>query len=138
MLCHSELSASKTLIIRNADDIVLAMKITKKIADSTGFSENESVLLQLVTEEACMNAFEHGCPCDNCEFLVTWSVEADIMEIRVRQNGEVFNLNNEHPVALKGISRGRGLLLIQGIMDEVKLIPTGAYVTLLMRKGKGA
>ncbi|WP_379163706.1 ATP-binding protein [Paenibacillus sp. sgz5001063] len=122
------------LVIHTRSDIALAMETTRRIALLTEFSEHESILLQLVTEEACMNAFEHGCPSGNCEFRVSWLVESDIMEIRVCQNGESFELENEQAQPVKIGSRGRGLVLIQGIMDEVRLIPTGPYITLSMRK----
>lgn len=122
------------LVIHSRNDIALAMETTRRIAVRTEFSEHESILLQLVTEEACMNAFEHGCPSGTCEFRVSWLVESDIMEIRVCQNGESFEMSNEQTEPVKIGSRGRGLVLIQGIMDEVCLIPTGPYVTLSMRK----
>jgi serine/threonine-protein kinase RsbW len=124
------------LNIYRVDDIVLAMGITKKIAESTGFSEHDSVLLQLVTEEACMNAFEYGFPLGICDFKIAWLVESGIMEITVGQNGEAFELHHDLASQMKCLSRGRGLVLIQGIMDEVKLIPTESYVTLLMRRGR--
>ncbi|OKP85128.1 hypothetical protein A3844_17920 [Paenibacillus helianthi] len=122
------------LVIHSRSDIALAMKTTHRIAMLTEFSDHESILLQLVTEEACMNAFEHGCPSGTCEFRISWLVESDIMEIRVCQNGGSFELSNEPTQPVKIGSRGRGLVLIQGIMDEVRLIPTGPYITLSMRK----
>ncbi|OKP94430.1 ATP-binding protein [Paenibacillus sp. P32E] len=122
------------LVIHSRSDIALAMKTTHRIAMLTEFSDHESILLQLVTEEACMNAFEHGCPSGTCEFRISWLVESDIMEIRVCQNGGSFELSNEPNQPVKIGSRGRGLVLIQGIMDEVRLIPTGPYITLSMRK----
>ncbi|SEU23579.1 ATP-binding protein [Paenibacillus sp. NFR01] len=128
---HTEL-----LIMHNSDDIVKAMDITRSLAELTGFSEHDCVLLQLVTEEACMNAFEHGCPMGNCEFRISWTVDADAMEITVCQSGE-FELQPNREAPLKGGSRGRGLILIQSIMDETRLIPTGIYVSLVMRKGRG-
>ena len=126
----------QALIIYRADDIVFAKGITKKIAESAGFSEHDTVLLQLVAEEACMNAFEHGFPLGKFDFEIAWLVEAGIMEITVCQNGEVFELHHDPASKTKFLSHGRGLLLIQGIMDEVKLIPTGSNLTLLMRKGR--
>ncbi len=122
------------LVIYKPDDIALAMETTRTIAAQAGFSEHDSILLQLVTEEACMNAFEHGCPAGNCMFKITWLVESDTMEITVCQNGEAFELHNDPASPVKVGSRGRGLVLIQGIMDEVRLIPSGAYVTLSMRR----
>lgn len=120
------------LVIYKRNDIALALEITRKIAQISGFSEHEAILLQLVTEEACMNAFEHGSPTDICRFRISWMVESDIMEIKVCQNGGSFELHHEHasPFGL----HGRGLMLIQGIMDEVRLISEGAYLTLLMTK----
>ncbi len=127
---------SQILVIYRADDIALAMEITRTIAARAGFSEHDSILLQLVTEEACMNAFEHGCPAGNCMFKITWLVQSDVMEITICQSGEAFELHNDPLSPVKTGSRGRGLVLIKGIMDEVKLIPSGAYVTLLMRRGR--
>lgn len=130
----SEGTYGQILNIYKTDDIALAMEITGTIAARTGFSEHDSILLQLVTEEACMNAFEHGCAAGNGVFKISWLVESDIMEITVCQNGEAFELHNELAPPVNGGSRGRGLVLIQGIMDEVRLIPSGAHVTLSMRR----
>lgn len=127
-------SCKQILIINNAGDIALAMETTKKIAKHTGFTEHESIMLQLVTEEACMNAFEHGHPLGHCDFRISWLVDADTMEIKVCQNGDSFELQNDPVTPVRSGSRGRGLVLIQGIMDEVKLIPSSSYVSLLMRK----
>ncbi|MEK4324527.1 ATP-binding protein [Paenibacillus sp. FSL R7-0297] len=120
------------LVIYRRNDIALAIDITRKIAQISGFSEHESILLQLVTEEACTNAFEHGSSSDICRFRISWLVESDIMEIKVCQNGPSFELHNGEvfPVGL----HGRGLMLIHGIMDDVRLISEGAYVTLYMCK----
>jgi serine/threonine-protein kinase RsbW len=124
------------MVIYKFMDIALAMDTTREIAGITGFSEHESILLQLVTEEACMNAFEHGSPSGICSFRIFWRVESDVMEIKVCQHGGGFELHNEVVSPVKAGSHGRGLMLIQGIMDEVRIIPTDACVTLCMRKKK--
>ncbi|ETT30734.1 ATP-binding protein [Paenibacillus sp. FSL P4-0338] len=128
----SDKTYGQILVIYNRDDIVLAIKTTRKIAQISGFSEHESILLQLVTEEACMNAFEHGSSSDICRFRVSWLVESDIMEIKVCQSGGSFELHHEQ-VSPFGL-HGRGMMLIHGIMDEVRLISEDAYVTLYMTK----
>jgi serine/threonine-protein kinase RsbW len=116
------------------EDILVAMETTWEMAHTAEFSEKESILLQLVTEEACMNAIEHGRRLGNGDIEVTWLISPGHMEISVSQNGEGFEIPNTLQANLE--PRGRGLALIQGIMDEIRLIQTGAYVTLWMRKDR--
>jgi serine/threonine-protein kinase RsbW len=121
----------QTLNLCCKDDILIAMGITEKLARAARFSDDESILLRLVTEEACMNASEHGTPHGYGNIEVSWLVDSGTMVISVSQNGEEFEIPKGLQANLE--PRGRGLALIQGIMDEIRLIPTGAGVTLWMR-----
>jgi serine/threonine-protein kinase RsbW len=120
--------------IASKEDIIISMGITDEMALAAGFTETDSIFLKLATEEACTNALEHCEGCDNVDVEVNWLVDLDRMEICVCQIGGWF----EFPHALQAdlAPRGRGLALIQGIMDEVRLFQTSTHVVFWMRKDR--
>jgi serine/threonine-protein kinase RsbW len=120
--------------IASKEDILISMGITHEMALAAGFTETESIFLKLATEEACTNAVEHCERFGSIDFDVIWLTELDRMEISVSQKGGWF----EFPDALQAdlAPRGRGLALIQGIMDEVRLIQTSTNVVFWMRKDR--
>jgi serine/threonine-protein kinase RsbW len=124
----------QTFKICTKNDILISMGITHDLALDAGFTETESIFLQLVTEEACTNAMEHCEGFGSIDFDVNWLVELDRMEVSISQKGGWF----EFPDALQAdlAPRGRGLAVIQGIMDEVRLIQTSTNVVFWMRKDK--
>jgi serine/threonine-protein kinase RsbW len=118
--------------VRESVDILRAMEITREEAASLGFSPNQIILMQLVTEEACTNACEYGSNEREKPVVVSWRIRDGYFIITVRQTGSVFHIQMDKEIKL-GI-RGRGLQLIMRLMDGVKLISKGQYVYLRMIK----
>jgi serine/threonine-protein kinase RsbW len=118
--------------VREFVDIRRAMEITREEAASLGLPPNQILLMQLVTEEACTNAYEYGSNEREKPIVVSWSIRDGYFVITVRQTGSVFHIEMDKEIK-QGI-RGRGLLLITRLMDGVKLFSKGQYVYLRMIK----
>ncbi|GAE25979.1 hypothetical protein JCM9140_2004 [Halalkalibacter wakoensis JCM 9140] len=120
--------------IVNKDDIYDAMKYTEKLAEKAGFSYDVVLKLQLVTEEACMNAFEYCQSRKIASFHLLWNIQKDFFEMIVKQKGGYFTLVEKSAVNKE--LRGRGLTLIMNLLDRVEVKQESEYVTLYMRKEK--
>ncbi|MFC4323372.1 ATP-binding protein [Litchfieldia salsa] len=118
--------------IQSEEDIERAMFITKNIAEELGYQFKNILQLQLVTEEACTNAYEHCIREGFDSYQVTWNITADSFEIYVTQPGSMFPIIQKEEVIL-GL-RGRGLILMFHIMDKVVVRQQGEYTELYMVK----
>ena len=95
--------------------------------------------IELALQEALANAIRHGCHGDRTKFIqccVTYEDAGDVL-IVVRDPGPGFDLADvpnplEGPNVLKG--NGRGIFLINQLMDEVRFADGGRE--LHMRKGR--
>ncbi len=129
-------SRAKQCTVRGPVDICRAMQITAAEAAKAGFEEDQIVLLQLATEEACANACEYA-QAGRDPVFVTWRTRAGSFMITVRQNGHPFPLDVPQLPEVNTSARGRGLLLILHLMDEVKQLRRHPYVYLRMAKSMG-
>jgi len=122
------------LLVKKKDDIYQAMGITDETAQKMGFPQYDILFLRLVTEEACMNAYEY---CQNTKqpgFLIGWETHNDeSLTIFIKHRGKKFNVNVLNNEVNQGL-RGRGLQLIVNLMDHVHVEENGEYVELIMRK----
>ncbi|HHY71749.1 MAG TPA: ATP-binding protein [Bacillus bacterium] len=122
------------LKVRTADDIFQAMDVTDKIATHMGFLHYDRLFLRLVTEEACMNAYEYCQHTNQSGFFTCWDKsQQNILTIFTKHKGKKYNISlfaNEVNHSL----RGRGLQLIVNLMDHVHLEENGGYVKLVMQK----
>lgn len=117
--------------IHSEDDVLEAMTKTGKMAERIGFPPKEQTLLCLATEEAIVNALEHG-EKQHPFVEVEWETETDAFQLAIKQKGKRFKLlEKEHePYSL----RGRGLQLILHIMDKVWLDEKDGFIILYMKK----
>lgn len=120
--------------IHKSEDILEAMEITEQLAAQLGFPRTEILHLQLVTEEACTNAYEYITSVGQGSFSISWKVINEELEIVLQQKGGLYQLEAV-PSKLGGV-RGRGLMIIKGIMDEVRLVEKNHHVELYMKKIK--
>lgn len=120
--------------IKTQDDIYEAMQCTKSVANEFGYSANLILKLQLVTEEACMNAYEYCGKQKYSSFNIKWHVDENSFEIFVIQIGGLFPLIKKED-ANQG-ARGRGLTLIMNLMDYVSVSQEGPFVVLYIKKNK--
>ena len=103
------------------------------------YAQEEAGLIELAIGEACANAVEHGSPRGDANIF--------ILRCFVHQNSSalVFEVEDEgHEFALTDVSlsclpdifavHGRGLFLINAIMDEVSLFSTPRGLNIRMCK----
>lgn len=117
--------------IHSEDDILNAMTKTSTLAERMGFPPREQTLLCLATEEAIVNAMEHGE--GQPPFVeVDWEMKTDALQLAIKQKGKHFKLleKSNEPYSL----RGRGLQLILHIMDKVWLDEQDGFIILHMKK----
>lgn len=126
-------SRARQCTVRGPVDICRAMQITAIEAAKAGFEEDQIVLLQLATEEACANACEYA-QAGNDPVFVTWREHEGSFMITVRQTGHPFPLEVPQWTGVNTSARGRGLLLILYLMDEVRQLRRHPYVYLRMAK----
>jgi serine/threonine-protein kinase RsbW len=123
----------RSQLVKTVDNISQAMDITDEIAKEMGFVHYDILFLRLVTEEACMNAYEY---CQNTKqqgFWISWDHnQKDSLSIFIKHRGKKFAITPMNE-ANRGL-RGRGLQLIVNLMDYVRVQENGEYVELVMRK----
>jgi len=113
-----------------------------RIAEETGFGEDELHRLGMAIREAMVNAVVHGNRY-NLKKKVHVRVNSDERSLRITivDEGEGFDLQDlPDPLAEENLLRqsGRGLLLIQAFVDEFNMRkagpPLGTEVTLVLNK----
>lgn len=115
-------------------DICQALDITSEVAYSAGFSGKESLLLCLAIEEACTNAYEYVTRNGQESFQISWTDFPDRMVMEVTEPGDCFSITLRQEMSDE--PRGRGIQLILGIMDEVRLNFTNSSLSVVMEKHK--
>ena len=121
-------------VIRTVTDGVA--QLLRQEPGSIGFEFEIALALQ----EALANAIRHGCQCDRTkrvECRVGYESTGDVL-IVVRDPGPGFDLASvPSPLEDANVLRanGRGLFLINQLMDEVRFADGGREIR--MRKGKG-
>jgi len=112
-----------------------------QIAREMKCAEGSEFQVELALREALANAIVHGCnndPSKKVECCVACSESSDIM-IVVRDPGHGFGLGAvPNPLAPENLqsTHGRGIYLINQLMDEVAFERNGAEIR--MRKAGGA
>lgn len=112
-----------------------------QIAREMKCAEGAEFQVELALREALANAILHGCnndPSKKVECCVACSESSDIVVV-VRDPGEGFALSTvPDPVAAENLhsTHGRGIYLINQLMDEVTFDRNGAEIR--MRKASGA
>lgn len=118
----------------------LVHETCQKMAEYTGFDEDEALNVALATREAVINAIAHGNhndPAQTVDLVLT--TNGSQMTVTVRDRGEGFDpLGTKDPTDRENLLRssGRGLLLIRAFVDEVKFQfrkGRGMEVTLIKR-----
>lgn len=109
---------------------------------AAGWTESEQFAIKLAVEEAVVNAIKHGNGMDpDKKVRIGYTITAARFDIRIEDEGPGFNPGDvPDPTTAEGIERpcGRGLLLINGFMDEVKYHGRGNVVTMTKNRGSGA
>ncbi len=106
---------------------------------AAGWTEHEQFAIKLAVEEAVVNAIKHGNGMDpDKRVRIGYTITPARFDIRIADEGPGFNPGDvPDPTDPGNIERpcGRGLLLINGFMDEVKYHGKGNVVTMTKVRG---
>jgi serine/threonine-protein kinase RsbW len=125
-------------------NVEVAEEITRRVATTAGFEEDEQHRIEMSVHESMINAIWHGNKNDPSKSVwLQFKVYRDRLEIRIRDQGKGFN-PNQIPDPLESDNllnvSGRGIFLIRAFMDEFRvenLNGTGTEVTMVKRLSSG-
>jgi serine/threonine-protein kinase RsbW len=127
------------LIIPIEDEAeLIAARTVEQIARAADFDKEAIAQIKTALIEACINAAEHSDSPDR-KIYHRFAIENDRLIMTISNRGKTFNwLNAEivdakNDASLKG-SRGRGLKIIRGLMDDVQFQRTDDGTTVVMTK----
>jgi serine/threonine-protein kinase RsbW len=127
------------LIIPIEDEAeLIAARTVEQIARAADFDKESINQIKTALIEACINAAEHSDSPDR-KIYHRFAFADDRLIITVSNRGKAFGWTNVETAAsdngesLNG-SRGRGLKIIRGLMDEVRFERTDDGTTLVMTK----
>jgi serine/threonine-protein kinase RsbW len=134
-----------TLVLPMAPDMELvASQAASALAAFVGMSSDRVDEVRMAVVEACINAFEHSHAAErkvDITFSIWGVVEPERLEIRVHDGGVGFapaEVEDPHiETKLRGDrKRGWGLKIIQGLMDEVRILSGSRGTTVIMSKSR--
>jgi serine/threonine-protein kinase RsbW len=125
-------------------NVEVAEEITRRVATTAGFEEDEQHRIEMAVHESMINAIWHGNKNDPSKSVwLQFKIYRDRLEIRIRDQGKGFN-PNQIPDPLESDNllnvSGRGIFLIRAFMDEFRvenLNGTGTEVTMVKRLSSG-
>lgn len=141
---RSRLREVKLTLPMAPDMEVVASQAASSLATFIGMSPDRVDEVRLAVVECCINAFEHS-QCADRKVDITFGLlgdkEADTLEIRVHDDGVGFTVSEvEEPrieAKLRGSrKRGWGLKIMQGLMDDVKILSGSHGTTVVMSKSR--
>ncbi len=125
-------------------NVEVAEEITRRVAGTAGFDEDEQQRIEMAVHESMINAIWHGNQNDSSKSVwLQFKIHPDRLEIRIRDQGKGFDLSHipdpRHEENLLNVS-GRGIFLIRTFMDEFRVEHvngTGTEVTMIKRLSPG-
>ena len=105
------------------DELAVVRRSVERWLESWYVDERDAYRVTLATNEACMNAIEHGF--GGGGFEVSGELEEGSVNIMVRDHG-----NWREP---RGPGDGRGIEMMRSLMDEVEVTPASDGTTVRLR-----
>jgi serine/threonine-protein kinase RsbW len=128
-------SALRLIFAPEPEGVPKVAAAVRNFLEESGVSERELFSLQLCVSEACNNAIRYAeGPSQRLRPSVETLVSAHQIEIRVQDFTPGFDLPDRIPPPSPMEESGRGLFLIQSVMDEVIYIRGRHENVLIMRK----
>ena len=126
------------------DSVDLAESIVMRIAEASGFSEEDIHKIGMAVREGVINAYNYGNQQDRGKkILLTVELEPRRMVVRVLDEGKGFELTEvPDPLAEENLLRtsGRGLFLMRAFMDDFRVArgPRGGAELVMVKKLPGS
>ena len=104
------------------ESIDLAENIVKRVAEASGFDEDDIHKIGMAVREGAINAYNYGNSQDReKKITLTVEFEGEKMVVHIADEGPGFDLSQvPDPLAEENLLRtsGRGIFLIKAFMDE--------------------
>jgi serine/threonine-protein kinase RsbW len=124
----------------NLKNVEVADEMSRRVTSTAGFGEDECEQIEMAIHESVINAIWHGNKNDaSKQVLLRFQILEDRLEIRIRDEGEGFDLDAvADPLKEENLLRvsGRGIFLIRSFMDEFRverLRDGGTEVTMIKK-----
>ncbi|MGV8122928.1 MAG: ATP-binding protein [Candidatus Xenobiia bacterium LiM19] len=123
----------------NPSNIRRVREEVHSLANELGFQPKDTFHIELVVDEACVNAIEHGSSAScNMNFVLEFHRTEENLIIIVKDfGGRSFNPSYFERISKQKTWRkgGKGIHIIKELMDEVMyILNQGAFTTLIMVK----
>ena len=107
------------------------LSLLRQLAERLGFCQERVADIQLVIDEICGNAIEHGSESDNNEITIRFILDEHQLAVLIRDKGTNGKENWLTSEKLKEISqkrapdreRGHGIYMAEQLADELKMEP---------------
>ncbi|MDR3677346.1 MAG: ATP-binding protein [Acidobacteriota bacterium] len=139
-----ESSVVEVTLESDLKNVEVAEEITRRVAVTAGFDEDEQHRIEMAVHESMINAIWHGNKNDSSKTVwLQFQIHRDRLEIRIRDQGIGFNPNSiPDPLESDNLLNvsGRGIFLIRAFMDEFRVENTsgaGTEVTMVKRLSSG-
>jgi anti-sigma regulatory factor (Ser/Thr protein kinase) len=101
-----------------------------RFLDAAGVGEQDRFEITLAVSEAAMNAIEHAYGPSEAEFDLSATIKGNQIHAEVRDSGRWRDRRSD--------DRGRGLAIIDALMEDVEVIAEPTGTTVRMRRPMGA
>ena len=112
----------------------LTEKVGRKCAVDTGLMQD----ICIAVTEAVNNAVEHGNNLESDKFVtLRFDCSDKALKITVKDQGNGFDVGSvADPLTPENLTKpnGRGLLIVESLMDEVKIVPSVSGTVIVMVK----
>jgi len=139
-----ESSVVEVTLESDLKNVEVAEEITRRVAGTAGFDEDEQQRIEMAVHESMINAIWHGNKNDRSKSVwLQFKIHRDRLEIRIRDQGNGFDPNHvPDPLENQNLLNvsGRGIFLIRTFMDEFRVEHvngTGTEVTMVKRLSSG-
>jgi serine/threonine-protein kinase RsbW len=124
-------------ITNDTKNLSLVRQVTKEVLEKTLFEKIDCDKIILAVDEAVANVVEHAYEDRTGEIDIRFDVDAEKLEIMIRDNGKKFQPEmiaapDIHEHIKKGLKGGLGMFLMRKIMDEVRYTLDSTYVNELV------
>ncbi len=120
--------------------VVKAEKLAERVTRKLQFDESDRMDIAIAVTEAVNNAVEHGNRQSASKIVtVRFEFSNKILRIIVRDQGDGFALRDvEDPLAPENLTKpnGRGLLILDSLMDSVEVKPSPQGTEVVMIKNR--
>jgi len=139
-----ESSVVEVTLESDLKNVEVAEEITRRVAGTAGFNEDEQQRIEIAVHESMINAIWHGNKNDSSKNVwLQFKIHRDRLEIRIRDQGTGFDPKHiPNPLEQENLLNvsGRGIFLIRTFMDEFRvenLNGAGTEVTMVKRLSSG-